>query len=705
MSNSREHFATTRANEIMSWEVFTCVASEKAIAVAQSLVARGMSGAPVVSNDGICLGVFSLKDMSKVEAGELGDSNVLAHMSSPAITVSEHHSLLDVVGIMHSSHIHRVPVVDDMGKVLGILSTMDIVGQVAKAMEKDPDQSAGDAGISDTRRRRATTVLVVDDSKFIRNRLVDALESDGYAFLTADNGLIAVELARDAMPDVILLDVEMPAMNGDEALRQLKECEATRDIPVMMVTSLEEEGMIAQLLEMGAVDYITKPFGPEVVRARVRNAVRTRNAILELCEARIMLEQRVSERTNELSHATKQAEAANVAKSDFLANMSHEIRTPMTAILGFAEVVLANVTDEQSVDGLKTIQKNGRHLLEIINDILDLSKIESDKMDVEWIQCSPCQIINDVISLMLVRTNAKGLKLEATYDGPIPEQIQSDETRLRQALINLVGNAVKFTETGTIRIVARMKDPAESEQPMIEFDVVDSGIGMTEEQLSKLFQPFVQADTSTTRNFGGTGLGLTISKRFAEMLGGSIEVSSVAGEGSTFTLSVATGSLDGVKMIAGPDDVAATTAPNRRLTGKKMELDCRILLAEDGPDNQRLISFVLKKAGAEVTVADNGQIALDLALEARDEGNPFDVILMDMQMPVLDGYCATRKLREEGYTAPIIALTAHAMAGDRKKCTDAGCDDYTTKPIDKTLLIDLVARYAAQESSEVAVGV
>jgi signal transduction histidine kinase/ActR/RegA family two-component response regulator len=469
---------------------------------------------------------------------------------------------------------------------------------------------------------------------------------------------------------------------------------------VNAVTRLEDQGLIAELLEMGAVDYITKPFTPEVVRARVRNAVRTHHGIRELCEARTTLEQRVIERTNELTTATEAAEAANVAKSDFLANMSHEIRTPMTAILGFADVVLENVTDEVSVNGLKTIQKNGHHLLEIINDILDLSKIESNKIEIDWTQCSPCQIVKDVISLMQVRANAKGLALEVTYDGPIPQHIQSDETRLRQALINLVGNAIKFTETGTIRIVTRL-----SVESLIEFDVVDSGIGMTEEQLSKLFQPFAQADTSTTRNFGGTGLGLTISKRFAEMLGGSIDVSSVAGEGSTFTLSVATGTLDGVKMISGSDEVEVLTQEDQRSTGKKVGLDCRILLAEDGPDNQRLISFVLQKAGADVTVADNGQIAFDLASQARDEGSPFDVILMDMQMPVLDGYGATKKLREAGYTGPIIALTAHAMAGDRKKCTDAGCDEYTTKPIDKPKLLELVAHYAAQSRTEEPIGV
>ena len=405
-----------------------------------------------------------------------------------------------------------------------------------------------------------------------------------------------------------------------------------------------------------------------------------------------------------LVRAKEAAEVATQSKSEFLANMSHEIRTPMTAILGFAEVLLnedkLDCSQEHQVEAIRTIQRNGEYLLEIINDILDLSKIESGKMDVELIECYPHKILEGVASLMRVRASAKGLTLKVEYDCPIPQQILSDPTRLRQILINLVGNAVKFTETGTIRLVVRLLN-AKSTDPRIEFDVVDSGIGMSEEQTCKLFKPFAQADTSTTRKFGGTGLGLVISKRLAELLGGNLNMRSVAGEGSTFSFNVKTGSLEGVNLVDDPSGVDPRPERVAKPDTGNDRLDCRVLLAEDGPDNQRLISFILKKAGADVTVAENGQIALDLALEAREENNPFQVILMDMQMPVLDGYGATGKLRSADYTGPIIALTAHAMSGDQEKCLDAGCDDYTTKPIDRKKLISLVAKYSARETADV----
>ncbi|MCP4507100.1 MAG: response regulator, partial [Fuerstiella sp.] len=229
-----------------------------------------------------------------------------------------------------------------------------------------------------------------------------------------------------------------------------------------------------------------------------------------------------------------------------------------------------------------------------------------------------------------------------------------------------VGNAIKFTETGSIRIVTRMLNEA-GEEPRLQFDVIDTGIGIPDGAIEKLFLEFTQADNSTTRKFGGTGLGLTISKRLAEALGGEISVSSSVGKGSTFSITVATGPLNDVRLIHDAVGAAAETADVKSVDNSESSLtDYRILLAEDGPDNQRLIGYVLKKAGAAVTLADNGQVGFDLATIAESEGRPFDVVLMDMQMPVLDGYSATRRLREKGYTRPVIALTAHAMSSDRQ---------------------------------------
>ncbi len=402
---------------------------------------------------------------------------------------------------------------------------------------------------------------------------------------------------------------------------------------------------------------------------------------------------RAMEQSNRMAAA---AEVANASKSEFLANMSHEIRTPMTAILGFSENLLdPDLSESDRLNAINTIRRNGKHLLSIINDILDLSKIEAGKLEMECTRCSPLEMLADVKSLMRVRAEAKGLAFDVEYAGPVPETIQSDPTRLRQILINLLGNAIKFTETGGVRVAALCVND-EDRGARMQFDVIDTGVGMTAEQLARLFQPFTQADTSTTREFGGTGLGLTISKRLAEMLGGDITVESEPGKSSTFRLTVAAGPLDNVRIFDSPAEaeILKTERQDKASAARAAEqLDCRILLAEDGPDNQRLISFILKKAGAAVTVAENGKVALDRALAARDEGNPFDVILMDMQMPVLDGYQATRQLRSRGYAALIIALTAHAMAGDREKCLEAGCDDYAAKPIDRRKLIEKIASH------------
>jgi PAS domain S-box-containing protein len=390
------------------------------------------------------------------------------------------------------------------------------------------------------------------------------------------------------------------------------------------------------------------------------------------------------------------AEAATRAKGEFLANMSHEIRTPMTAILGYADLLAGQLHQPEHLESLNIIRRNGDHLLTIINDILDFSKIDAGKLQVERQAWSPVVVASEVVSLMRVRAHGKGLDLKLEFAGPVPKTVLTDMARLRQILLNLVGNAVKFTETGSVRIVIGLAD-REAPQPKLVYEVVDTGIGMTAAQADNLFQPFQQAEASTARKFGGTGLGLAISKRLAVFLGGDITVSSQSGQGSTFALSIDPGPLEGVALLDQPNEAIAAPAAIPASGNPLPNLNCRILLAEDGPDNQRVISFLLTKAGAEVTTVDNGRKALETALAAfrgrrfDDPRTPFDIVLMDMQMPVMDGYEATRRLREEGYTGPIIALTAHAMADDRQKCLDAGCDDYATKPIDRAALLGTIA--------------
>ena len=407
-----------------------------------------------------------------------------------------------------------------------------------------------------------------------------------------------------------------------------------------------------------------------------------------------------------LIQAMHAAEDANRAKSEFLANMSHEIRTPMTAILGYTDLLFGDgdisKAPKHRIEAIETIKRNGHFLLGLINDILDLSKIEAGKLDAEQIDTSPHEIISDVFSLMKVRSESKGLQLNVQYDGPIPKTIFTDPTRLRQIIINVVGNAIKFTETGTVQIIARLLNEA-GKDPQLQIDVTDTGIGIDKDKIEKLFMPFTQADGSMTRKFGGTGLGLAIGKRLTELLGGSLSVTSIPGKGSTFSIIVSTGPLDKVELVHGDVKPASTKVITEKTETQKASTkaplqNCRILFAEDGPDNQKLIGFLLKKAGAEVTLADNGQISYDLATSALAEGNPFDVILTDMQMPVMDGYESTRKLRENGYRGSIIALTAHAMQSDRQLCLDAGCDNYTTKPVNRKELIEMVASYAGKTS-------
>lgn len=393
----------------------------------------------------------------------------------------------------------------------------------------------------------------------------------------------------------------------------------------------------------------------------------------------------------QLKSARDAAEAANRFKSMFFANISHEIRTPLTAVNGFAELLLnSDRTTEQRLSDARVIRRNGEHLLTLINDILDLSKIEAGKMSVDRVLCCPAKIIGDVCLMLRNRAKEKGLTLDVAFDGPIPKMIRTDPTRLRQVLINIVANAIKFTRQGGVTVAVSIHPFLRAEKPLLQVKITDTGIGMAPDQQAALFQAFVQGDSSISRQYGGSGLGLAISQYFARALGGDIAVASEQGRGSTFTVTVATDSLIEAAIHEHPEQAMEA---QDNYAGPRVRINGAVLVAEDGADNQDLIDAKLRATGMQVDIAVNGQIAVEKALSAAARGTPYDLILMDVQMPVMDGFTATLQLRGQAYRGPIIALTANATERDRSKCLDAGCNDFVTKPIDMAKLLKAIGRY------------
>lgn len=412
--------------------------------------------------------------------------------------------------------------------------------------------------------------------------------------------------------------------------------------------------------------------------------------------------QDVSERKRteaELARAKEAAEAASRAKSQFLANMSHEIRTPMTAILGYIDLIAAecggvcSFAKTQIRQYLDTIARNAEHLMRLINDILDFSKIESGSLELDRRGSSLRQIVDDSLQWVRLAADRKGVSLQCHWDEACPDRIVTDPVRLRQVLVNLLGNAVKFTERGGVHL--HVGTVERDGRRNLWFEVIDSGIGIASEDLGKLFQPFSQVDSSHNRRFEGTGLGLAISQRLTHLLGGEIAVESQPGQGSRFSVFLPLEQTDEQRSSAvdlDGCDASRNRAPAARSI-KDTLCGVRILLAEDGLDNQRLFTRVLTLAGAEVVVAANGEEAVATALQSEASGIPFSLILMDMQMPILDGYSAVGRLRDTGYRKPIIALTAHALNDDRQRCLDAGCDDYLAKPVEFDRLVQTIRRH------------
>jgi two-component system sensor histidine kinase/response regulator len=645
----------------------------------------------------------------------------------------------------------------------------------------------------------------------------------------ATSGAQALPMIATSLPDLILLDVMMPEVDGYQVCAALKSDPLTQSIPVIFVTAKSDPDSESQALAAGAVDFIHKPINQRVVRARVQMQLELQRRAADLRALNAELEDKVTQRTQALREAVQQAEDASRAKSDFLANISHEIRTPMNAIIGLAHLSLQTDLSTQQRDYLSKIQESGHHLLGIINDVLDLSKMQAGKMQVERVAFRLAQVLDNVVAQVAAEAALKGLELMLSLPPELPAQIVGDPLRLGQILINLTNNAVKFTDHGAVTLRVAVVSEARGDDAVgaardaswvLEFSVIDTGIGLTQEQCGRLFRDFEQADSSTTRRYGGTGLGLAITARLAALLGGEVGVHSELGAGSTFSFKArfgsvpaqssalsmppelagrrllvtddhplarastvgmlnalgfaATGVAGGAEALAeltlaaaagdpyagvvldsrmpGMDGIATarqlrqlplvqppillTTLQGEDAPGESAsstaidgviakplfpdalaralrrlfqpgDLDAaphvgaadesqaclnggRLLLVEDNLVNQMVATAMLQLEGFVVDVAGNGAEAFEQVKQ-----NDYDAVLMDVQMPVMDGLQATRAIRQlpKGLRLPIIALTANAMLEDRQMCLDAGMNDYISKPIEPDALKRVLERW------------
>ncbi|OFX59741.1 MAG: hypothetical protein A2066_11250 [Bacteroidetes bacterium GWB2_41_8] len=511
-----------------------------------------------------------------------------------------------------------------------------------------------------TDKNQPSKVLIVDDVQLNLDLMKDILSEQGYMIATAKNGKSAIAKAKAHKFDLILLDIILPDIDGFEVCSILKSNQQTHDIPIIFLTAKKEKDSIIKGFQLGAVDYIPKPFSKEELVARVNLHLTLRKTQEELI------------RSKEL------AENATRAKAIFLANMSHEIRTPMNGIVGMVDILKGTQLSKEQLEYLDIIEISGENLLMIINDVLDFSKIEAGQITFESLRFKLSDEVGEVVKVLKYKADQKGLDLSCNIAPEVPEMLVGDPLRLKQVLINLCNNSIKFTSDGFVKIHIDVINSSENKM-RLKFEVQDSGIGISLENQLKLFKSFSQADTSTTRKFGGTGLGLAISKTLVQMMNGNIGIKSKEGEGAIFYFD---GEF-GVSTQNLPDSMK-DEINKIEITAEKL----KILLAEDNVINQKVAILNLRKMGHSVSLASNGEKAVEMF-----KNEAFDAIFMDIQMPEMDGIEATTVIRNWEHNnkiinrIPIIAMTANTLRSDKDIFISVGMDDYLGKPFNTPELV------------------